>query len=117
MLDWDGSGDPWGFMFDRAVAQRPPGANDIIPYWVFDEGEAKIERKVPLMPFSKEVEKFETLKQGLALYRLVFGQPRQEELLAYLANSIPKDEIEEAAMNLPISLEPPVLEIRSDVAR
>ncbi|MFB3061803.1 MAG: helicase-related protein [Candidatus Binatia bacterium] len=26
LLDWDESGDPWGFMFDRAVAQRPPGA-------------------------------------------------------------------------------------------
>ena len=61
-----------------------------------------------MIPFSKEVQRFEVLKRGLALYRLVFGQPRQEELLAYLASSMPEEAIEEAAKTLPISLEPPV---------
>jgi hypothetical protein len=40
-----------------------------------------VERRIPLLPFSKEVVKLKRLKQGLALYRMVFGQPRQEDLL------------------------------------
>ncbi len=81
--------------------------NDIVPYWVFDEGEARIERRIPLLPFSKEVQRLETLKRGLVLYRLVFGQPRQEELIAFLAANLGESEIYEAARTLPISLEPP----------
>ncbi|HRP46556.1 MAG TPA: hypothetical protein PLT07_03320, partial [Trueperaceae bacterium] len=40
---------------------------------------------VPLMPYSREVGKLEALKNGLALYRLVFGQPRQEDLMSLLS--------------------------------
>ena len=109
LLEWDNKGDPWVFMFDRAVEVRVPGMNDIVPYWVFDEGEAKIERRIPLLPFSKEVQKLEILKRGLVLYRLVFGQPRQEELMAFLAANLGEDAIDEATRTLPISLEPPAL--------
>ena len=96
-------------MFDRAVDERAPGMNDIVPYWVFDEGEARIERRIPLLPFSKEVQKLEALKRGLVLYRLVFGQPRQEELITFLAANLGENEIYEAVRTLPISLEPPAL--------
>ena len=109
LLDWDRDGDPWAFMFDRAVDERAPGMNDIVPYWVFDEGEARIERRIPLLPFSKEVQKLEALKRGLVLYRLVFGQPRQEELITFLAANLGENEIYEAVRTLPISLEPPAL--------
>ena len=34
LLEWDNKGDPWVFMFDRAVEARAPGMNDIVPYWV-----------------------------------------------------------------------------------
>ena len=47
------------------------------------------------------------LKRGLVLYRLVFGQPRQEELMAFLGANLGEDEIDEAARTLLISLEPP----------
>jgi hypothetical protein len=47
------------------------------------------------------------LKRGLVLYRLVFGQPRQEELMAFLGANLGEDEIYEAARTLLISLEPP----------
>ena len=109
LLEWDNQGDPWVFMFDRAVETRVPGMNDIVPYWVFDEGEAKIERRIPLLPFSKEVQKLEMLKRGLVLYRLVFGQPRQEALVAFLAANLGEGVIYKATRTLPISLEPPTL--------
>lgn len=39
---------------------------------------------MPLLPFTGEVEAFERLKRQLAAYRVVLGQPRQEELLTLL---------------------------------
>jgi hypothetical protein len=46
------------------------------------------------------------LRHALALYRMVFGQPRQEELLAYLANSVPASEIADLSDRMKISLAP-----------
>jgi hypothetical protein len=43
-----------------------------------------VERRVPLLPYTREVEAFKRLKRQLAAYRVVFGQPRQEELLRLL---------------------------------
>ena len=37
-------------------------------------------------PVSSEVAHFDYLKRSLAIYRLAFGQPRQEDLVAFLAN-------------------------------
>ncbi|MDR2368571.1 MAG: DEAD/DEAH box helicase [Deltaproteobacteria bacterium] len=84
--------DPWQAMFDQALRDREKGRNDITPYWVFD-GEAKIERRIPMIPFSREVGRLRELKRDLATYRLVFGQPRQEELLAALNLGRPVDEM------------------------
>jgi len=47
------------------------------------------------------------LKRGLVLYRLVFGQPRQEELMAFLGANLGEDEMYETARTLLISVEPP----------
>ena len=44
-----------------------------------------VERRIPLMPYSREVQRLQDLIKGLANYRLVFGQPRQEDLLACLS--------------------------------
>ena len=37
-----------------------------------------------MLPFSRERQRLPDLKASLAVYRLVFGQPRQEDLLAHL---------------------------------
>jgi hypothetical protein len=75
--------DPWEAMIDAAVAERSSDVNDLVPYWVF-EGQAKIERHVPSLPLSREEGRLAQLQKSLALYRMVFGQPRQEELIAWL---------------------------------
>ena len=41
------------------------------------------------------------------LYRLVFGQPRQEELMAFLRSNLGEDEMYEAARSLLISFDSP----------
>ncbi len=80
-----GWSDPWQSLFELAATEAGDDGLGLIPYWVFERGSARIERRVPLMPYSREVGKLEALKNGLALYRLVFGQPRQEDLMSILS--------------------------------
>ncbi len=78
--------DPWAAMF--AAARRATRSRDeLVPYWVY-EGPAKVERRVPLLPFSREVTRLAWLKRSLTIYRLAFGQPRQDDLLAHLARLV-----------------------------
>jgi hypothetical protein len=80
-------GDPWQTLFQIASQGKSNGHSDLIPYWIFEDGSARVERRIPLLPYSKEVGKLKRLKQGLALYRMVFGQPRQEDLLFSLSQN------------------------------
>jgi len=85
--------DAWDQLFASAAADRKPGMSELIPYWLFEtEGGWNVERRVPLLPLSREVAQLRRLKQMLAIYRLAFGQPRQEDLLAYLNASPPQSD-------------------------
>lgn len=77
-------GDPWVRLFEAAEA-RKRGDTELEPYWLCD-GAHRIERHVPMLPLSRDVAHFDELKQAMALYRLVFGQPRQEDLMRLLAS-------------------------------
>jgi hypothetical protein len=74
--------NPWQAMIDQAVADRG-NETDLVPYWVFP-GPAHIERHVPMLPLSREETRITDLRRSVALYRLVFGQARQEELIRLL---------------------------------
>ena len=96
--------DPWAAMFAAARAASPTDS-DLVPYWICN-GPAKVERRVPLLPYSREITRLRWLKKSVAVYRLAFGQPRQDDLLAYLkglGDALTADELEE----LQIRLEPP----------
>lgn len=83
----DGTEDPWGVLFELAESMRDDRDTDLVPYWVFARpGGATIERHVPNLPLSRDVARHQALKRSLALYRLVFGQARQDELVEYLAS-------------------------------
>lgn len=84
---WRPGDDPWQLIFDLAHrAARAAGASDLVPHWLA-AGDWRVQRHVPLLPFSKEVAVFQRLKRQLAAYRVVFGQPRQEELMTLLENA------------------------------
>lgn len=105
---WDHRSDPWDVLFDAALESRPPGSSELIPYWIYEvEGGAQIERRAPILPLSKEVAQLKRLKRGLAMYRLVFGQPRQEDLLAYLEERAAEGDWASRADRWRISLAPP----------
>ena len=79
-----GTRDPWGALFQAALAAREPSASDLKPYWVFP-GEVHIERYILGYPLSRDSIRWEHLQEALALYRLAFGQPRQEDMIGVLA--------------------------------
>jgi hypothetical protein len=102
------SPDPWDAIFRTAVSNRPAGATDLNPFWVFPiQDGAFIERHVPLLPMSRDVQCFEDLKRSLVAYRMVFGQPRQEDMLAFLLKYIPSSDVERFIQQMQIRLEPP----------
>ena len=57
--------------------------SDIVPFWIY-LCVAHIERHVLALPLSREISRLEDLQRSLAVYRLVLGQPRQEELAVWL---------------------------------
>jgi hypothetical protein len=86
-----GATDVWAGMFEAARLSRTPGQNDLFPFWVVPSGQAKIERHVLAHPYSKEALSHENLRRSLVLYRMVFGQNRQEDLVRYLDARLPDD--------------------------
>jgi len=79
--------------------------SDLIPYWVY-EGPVKVERRVPSLPFSREIRRLDWLKRSLTVYRLAFGQPRQEDLLEYLNRLLGSNMTADKLAELQIRLEP-----------
>jgi hypothetical protein len=99
--------DDWQAMFQAAEKERASTDNDLIPYWIYPvEGGFKIERHVPVLPMSREIEQLSALRNSLAIYRMVFGQPRQDDLLEYLQDKIPADNLAEYMERLRIDLSP-----------
>ena len=100
--------DPWKAMFhaaSEAVAADSAHHGGLVPFWMYD-GPYRVERRVPLLPFSQEVSRLKWLKKSLAVYRLAFGQPRQDDFLKYLQNLDSLLSPEELA-ELQICLQPP----------
>jgi hypothetical protein len=101
--------DPWLAMFDAASAGRDEDASELVPYWIYPvEGGAQIQRFVPSLPLSQELDRLAAMRNALAVYRMVFGQPRQDDLLEYLLKRMPKEKLTEELKELRIDLTPPV---------
>ncbi len=103
-----GTEDPWEGLFRAAEAVRPAGVSEIFPFWVYPlPGGARIERHVPYLPLSRDRLRLEALRRSLAIYRMVFGQPRQEDLLNYLLRRFPAERVEALMQEARIDLSPP----------
>ena len=79
-----------------------------MPYWLYPkEDGAWIERHVPLDPLSKDGARYSDLQRALGAYRINFGRPRQDELMAYLLDSVGDEQLKEYAELARIDLAPP----------
>ena len=68
----------------RAVDGPLAAVRGIAPEGAVYPGPAKIHRTVLPFPLSTDGARYRRLKDDLALYRLTFGQPRQEDLIEIL---------------------------------
>ena len=97
-----GNGKPWDELFvkakqDKEIAKFPC---DIVPGWHFDFDGVSIERIVPLYQFSQDIQRYADMRKILGLYRLTFGQPRQEELAEALDDALTPEEAEKLLIDL-----------------
>lgn len=99
--------DPWTGMFFEAKRKRTGGESDLVPFWISTEGSARIERHIPVLPHSRDRLAADALKRSLVMYRMVFGQSRQEDLLHYLSQHFSPEEIPEIAKSCWVDLSPP----------
>ena len=96
----------WSELFDIAAnleKGKSGKTSDLIPYWGLTETDdmLKIERIVPMYPFSRDGMAYERLIKILSLYRLTLGQARQEELLEYIFNNCENtDDMKKLFINL-----------------
>jgi len=98
---WSPGDDLWELIFERADrTARNAGESDLVSHWIA-EGDSRIERHVPLLLRATEVAAFERVKRQLAAYRVVFGQPRQEELISLLDRAdLPLDTLQALTLDL-----------------
>lgn len=98
--------NPWLSVFD-VVAQQDDVQrykHGLFPHWIYEcrnpSMTVRIQRHVPYFSTSKDAARYERLKMGLALYRLVFGQVNQEDLLQRLEAQTAGDTPEEREAKL-----------------
>ncbi|MDA3791531.1 MAG: helicase-related protein [Desulfobacula sp.] len=101
--------DPWAEMFEIARKEHWESSRGLIPFWSFPiEDGACIERHVPTLPLSRDIEKLQALKKSLVIYRMVFGQTRQEDMIEYLLSKIADADVSDISKLLQIHLGPPI---------
>jgi hypothetical protein len=100
--------NPWSALLEAAERDpdQPADHRGMFPYWIC-EGPAKIERYVPVLPLSRDEERLSRLRRALVLYRMVFGQVRQEDLLHHLLQHMKQEDVDYFTEKLRIDLTPP----------
>jgi hypothetical protein len=99
--------DPWEILFRMALERREEGLTDLVPFWSYDiEDGYCIRRYVPTFPLSRDREHLEHLQSTLVAYRMVLGQPRQEDLVEFLSRRDEEEKGQEAFNAYQIDLGP-----------
>jgi hypothetical protein len=73
--------NPWEAAFD--AADDHPELGEFSPWWIYP-GDSRVERLVVNFPLSRDESQYERLRDSLTLYRLMLGQPRQEDMMELL---------------------------------
>ena len=98
--------DVWDALFE-AAREKSSDSTGMTPYWLFPLPDgAHIERHVPALPLSRDSDQLRALKQALAVYRMVFGQPRQDDLMTFLLDRCSSETLQGIRPLLRIDLSP-----------
>ena len=103
--------DVWELLFSLAESAKGQGTCDLVPFWHIDpdpeDRRIRIERVIPLYPFSADRSRLIHILKTLTIYRLAFGQPRQVELVDHLlGKGLTTDELASAMKALVVDLSP-----------
>lgn len=100
--------DPWEAAFALAQKTRPEGADDLVPYWIYEVPDGyKVYRHIPSLPLSRDEKHLQRLLDTLVAYRMVLGQPRQEDLLDFLQSRLGHGLGQDGFLKYQIDLAPP----------
>ena len=97
---------PWDLAYQLADDEYEADGG-LVPHWVFTEGSARIQRHSPVLPMSRDADRVDSLRRSLAVYRMVFGQPRQDDLMEFILREVRDDRRDGLAEALTINLSPP----------
>ena len=104
--------DPWVEMFNAAEVslnselQKGEVADGRAPAWVLP-GQYRVRRIALNLPFSTEGQSYRKVRTDLTLYRLAFGQVRQDDLMAHLRDlHVAEDLSSDMTNQLQITLRP-----------
>ncbi len=91
---------PWIRLALLAEQARPRDPSGLSPWWVFKD--AQIHRYIFDLPLSDQEHHMIWLQQQRLLYRLVLGQPNQEDLVEFLLQKKdwPQEDIQSITLNL-----------------
>lgn len=102
--------DLWDELFKLADQHEriAEGKSELVPYWHVDTDESiRIERVIPLYPYSIDRSRLNHILRTLAIYRLAFGQPRQTELVDHLLkNDLDQKDLDQIMSKLMVNLSP-----------
>lgn len=79
--------DPWDAAY-RLANDEHERLGEFAPHWVYP-GLASIERHVAPYALSSDETRLQRIRRDVALYRLTFGQPRQEDMLQLIRQNYP----------------------------
>jgi hypothetical protein len=91
--------NPWEAAFDAAGDH--PELGEFSPWWIYP-GDARVERLIVNFPLSRDESQYERLRNSLTLYRLMLGQPRQEDMMELLQQrGVTADEVSQLDLRPP----------------
>jgi len=94
----EGGGSPWTSAY-RVAAEDIDLQGGLVPDWIYP-GDAAVVRQLMPFPLSADLGKLRRIKRDLALYRMTFGQARQEDLVEILATTGPNGRLDKLRLDL-----------------
>jgi hypothetical protein len=99
-----GTENIWTLVFgnlDRDLANNCQTKHGLCPHWVYqptnrstkEADDAMVKRHLLFYASSRDVARYRQLKSALVLYRLVFGQPRQQDIVERIMSQLHSAEI------------------------
>jgi hypothetical protein len=99
--------DPWLPVLEAAFGARDWGQSDLLRYWIYPvEGGTLVRRHPPSLPITRDRRLLAALHRSLAVYRLGFGQSRQDDRIEFALRQVPEERLAELAGRLRIDLAP-----------